>query len=240
MGYCAIREEQKPGVRTEVDTDERALPSFAECYAFPLSTPEARRDLLVGGTLLFTLVFGWICNLGQRLEVVGRLHRGEYPYFRGFSPWGHVFRRGLEAFAAIAIYLSPAAALTGSGVLAFSMGGRLVGGLLAVLAAGAFVSAVYVLPGGMTYNAAFHDMSYLYRPDLALRRAIAGGRAYLRAWLIALTAIGLSLLGLLAFGVGFFYTSVWAWTVVGYAFSKALLGWKGPSTRLDELRDDSL
>jgi len=85
-----------------------------------------------------------------------------------------------------------------------------------------FVLAIYILPGGMTYNAAFNDISYLYRPDRALVRAFEGGTAYLHAWLISPTAIALSFLGLLALGIGFFYTSVWAWMVAGYAFSRAL------------------
>ncbi len=42
--------------------------------------------------------------------------------------------------------------------------------------------------------------------------------------LIALLAIVLSLTGLLLAGVGFLFSSVWAWSVVGYAFSQALLG----------------
>ena len=57
---------------------------------------------------------------------------------------------------------------------------------------------------------------------VALARAVDGGRAYLHAWLIALVAIALSLLGLLFVGVGLFYTSAWAWMVVGYAFSESL------------------
>jgi hypothetical protein len=85
-----------------------------------------------------------------------------------------------------------------------------------------FLWGVYSLPGGMTYNAAYGDITYLYRPDKAFRRAIAGGAAYGWAWVIALCAMSLSWVGLLALGIGFFYTSVWAWSVVGYAFSKAL------------------
>jgi hypothetical protein len=202
---------------------ERPLPSFSECYRFPVSTPQARRDLLVGGTLLFTLLVGWICNLGHRLEVIGRVHRGEPPYFRGFAPWGAVFRRGLHAFAAIATYLSPAAAFAALAWFASSRGATSSATGLALFAAVLFLLGVYVLPGGMTYNAAFGDMSYLYRPDKAFRRALSGGGRYLWAWLIALSAVTLSLFGLLVFGVGVFYTSVWAWGVAGYAFSKALV-----------------
>lgn len=61
------------------------------------------------------------------------------------------------------------------------------------------------------------------RPDKALGAAVRGGRAYLRAWLIALAAIAVSFGGLAVLVIGFFYTSVWAWNVVGYAFSRALV-----------------
>lgn len=217
---------------------QRALPSLAECYAFPLSTPAARRDILLGGTLLLLTLPGWVLNLGHRLNVVSRVYHDDPPYFRGFAPWGATFRRGLRAFCAISLYLAPAAMFTvlslwlapaGHGVgalLASPKSWRPAGlpmfGLLA-LAFIAFAVAIFSLPGGMTYNAAFDDISYLYRPDRALRRAIAGGRAYLRAWLIGASAILLSTLGIAACGVGFLYTSVWAWSVVGYAFSRSLV-----------------
>ncbi len=191
-------------------------PRLAESFRFPLATPAARRDILVGGLWLLTLLPGWILNLGHRLAVVERLHRAEIPYFRGFDPLGATFVRGLRAFAAIATYLSPGAL---SGVLGWQLDepAALWSGV-ALLAL-----AVYVLPGGMTYNAAFNDLAYLYRPDMALRRALRGGSAYLRAWGIALAAISVSLLGLLGLGVGFLFTSVWAWSVVGHAFATALV-----------------
>jgi len=197
--------------------------TFRECFWFPVSTAQARRDVFTGGTLLFTLIFGWIWNMGHRLEVVYRLYHDDPPYFRGFAPWGRTFRLGLRAFVAIALYQAPGLLLMFLALL-FSVHGDdwliygLGGGGFAL-----FAVAVYALPGGMTYNAAYGDMSYLYRPDKALRQALAGGVAYLKAWAISLAAIALSFLGLLAFGVGFFYTSVWAWSVVGYAFSLALL-----------------
>ncbi len=188
--------------------------NLRECFRFPLATAEARRDLLVGGALMFTTLPGWILNLGHRLDTVRRLHLGDPPWFRGFAPWRRTFVRGLTAWLAIAIYLSPAAL--------FGLGAWFGSPWLWAPCGVAFALAIFSLPGGMTYNAAFGDIRYLYRPDRAFRRAIEGGRAYLHAWAIALAAISLSLLGLLALGVGFFWTSVWAWNVVGYAFSRAL------------------
>jgi hypothetical protein len=186
----------------------RSAPRFGECFRFPIATPAARRDLLVGGALLFTSLPGWILNMGHRLEVVYRVWHDEPEPFRGFGPVAYTFRRGLVALASIAVNLAPAA------VCAWLR--------LWIPAAILFLAGIYILPGGQTRNAAHRDASYLFRPDRALRVALAGGRAYLKAWLIAASAIGLSLLGLAAGGIGFFWTSVWAWSVVGYAFTRAL------------------
>ena len=195
--------------------DRSQPPGLGESFMFPLSTRAARTDPLVGGTALILLLpLGWVLNMGHRLDVVERVFHGHRPYFRGFAPWPLTLLRGLHATAAILIYLSPSALCATAhwqGVPFLALPGLLL-----------FFVAIYALPGGMTYNAAHRDISYLYRPDRALRRAIAGGRHYLRAWGIALLAICLSSLGILGLGVGFFYTSVWAWMVVGYAFSRAL------------------
>lgn len=196
--------------------------SIRECFRFPIASAGARRDLLVGGLLMITLIFGWILNLGHRLEVVHRLAQGESEPFCGFAPYKYTFMRGLRALAAISLYLFPSAAL---GMTAWLVrNDSVVWSRSAIVASViALVLGVFVLPGGMTYNAAYRDMSYLYRPDKAFARAIAGGRAYRKAWMIGLSAISLSFLGPLLGLIGFFFTSVWAWNVVGYAFSRALL-----------------
>jgi hypothetical protein len=190
-----------------------------DAFRFPVGTPAARRDLLVGGLLLLTTLPGWILNLGHRLECVHHLTHRDPQVFRGFRPLGFTFGHGLRSFTAICTYLAPSL-LAGGGAL-LSSGPLRMG--LAVLAGLLFCLAVFVLPGGMTWYAAYRDASYLVRPDRALRRAVGGGRAYLKAWGIALAAISLSFLGLAALGVGFLFTSVWAWSVVGYAFSRALI-----------------
>jgi len=160
-------------------------------------------------------VIGWVLNMGHRLNVVYRLYHNETQVFHGFKPWGETFIRGLRATSAILCYLTPA-------IIMALWAWQSTAIALWVIASVLFLLAIYVLPGGMTYNAVYDDIQYLYRPDLAFRRAIEGGRDYAKAWGIAIAAISLSFLGLLAFVIGFFYTSVWAWTVVGYAFSRAL------------------
>ncbi|MEE2755434.1 MAG: hypothetical protein VYA30_02180 [Myxococcota bacterium] len=190
-------------------------PTLKESFWFPVSTPEARRDLIIGGTSLIILPLGWILNLGHRLDVIYRLYHDQTPYYRGFKPYGHTMRRGLQAVLAILVYLAPSLICA---FLAYAEGIE----ALWFMAVPLFLLAIYILPGGMTYNAAFRDISYLYRPDRAFARALDGGKDYLWAWLIALSAIIASFVGLLGLGIGFLYTSVWAWMVVGYAFSRTL------------------
>ena len=195
-----------------------------DAFRFPVGTPDARKDLLIGGCLLLTLMVGWVFNLGNRLNVVARLAAGETPYFRGFKPWGHTFRRGCLSLLAIASYLCPAA-IFGALAFWFRQQGNDGGAYgFAVLSAAAFALAVFTLPGCMTLYAVEGDPSVLRRPVAAFRRAWAHRRVYLFAWWISLLSIALSLLGLLALGVGFLFTSVWAWEVVGYAFTVALYG----------------
>jgi hypothetical protein len=128
----------------------------------------------------------------------------------------------LRAFCAIVTYVSPAAVCGISAWILFD--GEFTAAVLVLvgLAVVLLSLAVYSLPGGMTYNAVFDDIRYLYRPDRAFLRAVEGGWDYLRAWVIAISAIALSSLGVLAIGIGFAFTSVWAWSVVGYAFSMTL------------------
>jgi len=194
-------------------------PSFAECFRFPVATASARRDLFVGGTLLLLTLPGWILNMGHRLQVVSLVWAGDRPYFRGFRPWRVTFRRGLVAFTAIIIYLAPSLGLAAVAWLTWPGPSARVAAGIAVLLFGV---GIFALPGGMTRNAVAGDLGYLGRPDRALRAALAGGRPYLKAWLIAASAIALSFLGLVVVGIGFLYTSVWAWSVVGFAFTSAL------------------
>ena len=155
-------------------------PDFSTCFRFPLASPEARQDILIGGTLMLTLGIGWIFNLGHRLDVVHRLAQRQQPIFRGFAPWSRTFGRGLQAFAAIMLYLSLPLITALVAYVAWKNQHPVWSfATLSALALG--ILAVYVLPGGMTHNAAYRDMSLLYRPDKALRVALSGGRAYLKA-----------------------------------------------------------
>jgi hypothetical protein len=196
-------------------------PTIRDAFLFPVATKEARRDVLIGGLLLGLLLIGWIFNLGNRLNVVSRLSADDRPYFRSFRPWGYTFRRGCISFATISSYLAPAVALAALTVW-LPRTESPARSACAVLALAAFCLGVFTLPGCMTVYAVEGDASVLRRPLAAFGRAWKHRRTYLFAWWVALLSVCLSFFGLLAGGVGFVFTSVWAWEVVGYAFTVAM------------------
>jgi hypothetical protein len=197
---------------------------WKNAFLFPIETPEARRDVLIGGTLiLFLWPIGWVLNLGNRLNVVARLHAGQSPYFTGFRPWRRTLRRGCVSAAAIAAYLSPAAALGAFAYVAYAKAAApLLVAPLGAASAATFVLAVFTLPGCMTVYAVEGDAAVLRNPAAAFRRAWSRRRVYLRAWAIALASVSLSFVGALGALIGFLYASVWSWDVVGYAFTVAM------------------
>lgn len=206
-----------------VDADSRRRqPSFRESFRFPIETPEGRRDVLIGGLLyILTGPVGFILCMGHRLHVLRRLTTGQTPAFYGFRPFGFTFVRGLRACCAIAIYLLPGLLMIATAVfVGWPLAVRItLGAVGAVL----FGMGLFALPGGMTHNAVFDDMSVLFRPDRAFAIGLAGGRPYLKAWAIGWAATAVAYTGLLFFVIPFFFISAWAWSVAGHAFTVALV-----------------
>jgi hypothetical protein len=197
--------------------------NFKDSFRFPIATPEGRRDMLIGGLLVLVLLpIGWVINLGARLEVVHRLYNGDQPYFRGFQPLGRTFRRGCISALAIFCYLLPANLFFAAAAVCYARAIIPTTIVFALMGFLLFVLAVFTLPGCMTVYACELDTNVLRDPVRAFRRAWAHRAIYCRAWVIALSAILLSFAGLLFFVVGFFVASVWAWEVVGYAFTVAM------------------
>ena len=197
--------------------------TWRRAFSFPVETPEGRRDIWIGGLLILCLwPIGWILNLGNRLNVVSRFYRGDVPIFRGFRPFANTFRRGCISFATISSYLAPSV-LTGAVAVYLKLQGEeafhyVFAGMSALL----FVLGVFTLPGCMTVYAVEGDSRVLRDPAGAFRRAWVNRGIYGRAWAISMASVLVSFLGLLGLGVGFLFTSVWSWEVVGYAFTVAL------------------
>lgn len=192
--------------------DLRTPLSLRSSFAFPLQTAEARREVLIGAVLVLVPFVGWLLNMGHRVVMVHRMMHGlpAWPSWR--DPW-QLLRHGLVTFGGMAYYYAPGAAL---GWLGWRMDSY------AVMAAGAvlLVLATLAIPGYMTHYCRDYDAAEIYDPARALSRALQGGRAYWRAWGIALCALALSFVGLLGLGIGFLVTSVWFWQVAGFSFAR--------------------
>jgi hypothetical protein len=189
-------------------------------FGFPLQTADGRREALWGAVLLVALPgVGWLLNMGHRIAFVRRMQRG-VPPFPAFSdparPWHAVYRElmwdGVVTFLGMVYYHAPGAVLLTAGALLRSAP-------LAAAGTVVLLTATALVPGYMTHYCARRNALEILNPLGALRRVRDGGRAYWHAWSIVLAALALSFVGLLAFGVGFFVTSVWFWQVAGFSFA---------------------
>lgn len=185
--------------------------TLRSAFLFPLQHAAARREVALGGLLLLLPFIGWLLNMGHRIAMVHAMHRGRSPW-PAWRCWGSLLNHGLVTWLGMVLYYAPAVALGG---WAWRWGSWALGAVAAVL----FVLATLAIPGYMTHYCRCFDPAEIFNPWRALRRCIEGGRAYWHAWSIALLALLISLLGLLAAGIGFLWTSVWFWQVAGYAFA---------------------
>lgn len=186
--------------------------SFRTSYGFPLQSRAARREVLIGAALLLIPVVGWLLNMGHRIMMVHRMQQGlpAWPAWRDFP---QLLKHGVITFVGMLYYYMPGLVLA---FFAWSAGSVALGICAAVLLALATVA----VPGYMTHYCRTFDPAEIYNPARALGRTLQGGRAYWKAWCITISALLLSFLGLLAFGVGFLVTSVWFWQVAGFSFAR--------------------
>ena len=154
--------------------------------------------MIWGAVLLVALPgIGWFLNMGHRVVVVHRMQHDQPPW-PAWHNYGELFRHGVvTAYTAWSLASVP---------IGFVAGALLLGATVAI-------------PGYMSHYCREFDAAEIYDPFRALRRCIQGGIAYWDAWLIALTALAISFVGLLALGVGFLVTSVWFWQVAGFSFA---------------------
>jgi hypothetical protein len=186
--------------------------SMRSSFDFPLQTKTSQRELLWGAVLLVILPgVGWFLNMGHRIVVVHRMQHDQPPW-PAWENYGELFRHGVIAAGGMAYYYLP-------GLIAASAALSFVSVPLGFVAGALLLAATIAIPGYMSHYCREFDAAEIYNPFRALRRCMQGGSAYWHAWLIALSALALSFLGLLALGLGFLVTSVWFWQVAGFSFA---------------------
>lgn len=191
--------------------DLRTPLSLRTSFAFPIQSPIARREVLIGAAWLFVPGIGWLMNMGHRIVVVHNMMHSRAAWPAWHSPLTLLWH-GTITFAGMLYYYAPA---LGSLLAAWWLESILLG----VLGAALFLIATVAIPGFMSHYCRQFDPREIFNPFRALRRCIQGGLAYWRAWAIALAALAVSFVGLLFFGLGFLVSSVWFWQVAGFSFA---------------------
>jgi len=196
---------------TDATIDLRHPLSLRTAIRFPLQSPEARRDIIIGGLWLLVPVFGWLMNMGHRVRVVHRLQRGDPPWPAWEDP-AELLKHGTLTFLGMVWYGWP-------GVLLGAWGIHAQLPWCAAAGLGLWLAAVVAIPGYMSHYCKAYDPREIFNPFRAMRRVAEGGVAYWKAWSIVLPVMVLSFVGLLGFGIGFVFTSVWFWQVAAFCFA---------------------
>lgn len=185
---------------------------WQNAWQFPLQTPESRRDVFIGGLWLLVPGIGWLLNMGHRVRMVHYMQHGLNPWPAWQNPL-ELLRHGALTFLGMVFYGSPGVALIGLGVRHESY--QILGVGLTL-----WLVAVVAIPGYMSHYCFAYDWREIFNPLRALSRVREGGFAYWKAWSIALCAMAFSFVGLLGFGVGFLFSSVWFWQVAAFSFAQ--------------------
>ena len=185
--------------------------SLATAFRFPLQSSLARIEIFKGGLWLLVPFVGWILNMGHRIAMVHNMQHGR-PAWPAWVNYPQLFKDGLRTFLGMVQYHSPAVVLA---IIAWATATPVLYYIAAIL----WILASIAVPGFMSHYCVHRDPSEIFNPFKALRRVFQVGRGYWYAWLIALASLLLSFAGLLVFGVGFLFTSVWFWQVAGYSFA---------------------
>jgi hypothetical protein len=202
--------------------------AIRSCFLFPLQNEASRREVLIGALWLLVPGVGWLLNMGHRIVMVHRMMHGQ-PAWPAWHDYGSLLWHGAVTFLGMVLYYMP-------GALAAGAASRTSSVALTVLAGALIAAATVAIPGFMSHYCRSFDVREIFNPFLALRRCLQGGALYWRAWLIALSALAISFLGLLVVGFGFLVSSVWFWQVAGFGFASAMAKTFG----LSEGRTDSV
>lgn len=184
---------------------------WRRAFRFPLQHSLAKKEITIGALWLLVPLIGWLLNMGHRIILVHQMQNGQ----SAWPAWGNypaLLRHGVYTFLGMLYYHAPAGLLIGLAWYYNWVYLYIPGGILALL-------ATIAVPGYMSHYCKDLDPREIFDPFRALSRVRKGGKAYWAAWGIALRALFLSFGGLLLFGIGFLWTSVWFWQVAAYAFA---------------------
>ena len=188
--------------------------SIGSSFVFPLQSKANRRDVAIGALWLLVPFVGWLLNMGHRINFVHNMMHGR-DAMPAWNNYGQLLRHGLITFVGMLYYYCPAFVCA---AVYFYMPHPLIGAAAVVC----FLVATILIPGYMSHYCVAFDAKKMFNVRLSFSHVFAGGRAYWHAWLIAIAALSLSFLGLLAFGIGFLFTSVWFWQVAGFSFASVM------------------
>ena len=191
--------------------DLKSSLGFKNAFYFPIQNATAVREVLMGALWLCVPFVGWLMNMGHRIIMIHKMQHGLSPW-PSWVDWRTLLKHGFMTWLGMVYYYFPAGLLAIIGKYSNTPS-------LFIISFCLFLLATLAIPGYMSHYCKEFDYREIFNPFKALRRALQGGMGYWRSWLIALSALCLSLLGLLVFGLGFLVTSVWFWQVAGFSFA---------------------
>ncbi|WP_035611679.1 DUF4013 domain-containing protein [Haloferula sp. BvORR071] len=180
-------------------------------FRFPLQSKLSQAEVLQGSAWLLVPFIGWLLNMGHRIAMTHRMQHG-LEAWPAWTNYRTLLKHGAITFLGMLEYHLPALVCE---ALAWHFGSV----WLHVLAAVLWIVATIAVPGYITHYCFTLDPREVFDPFRAMRRVFQGGRAYWKAWGIALAALACSFLGLLVGGFGFLVSSVWFWQVAGFSFA---------------------
>jgi Protein of unknown function (DUF4013) len=189
--------------------------TLRNAFQFPLQSRASRRDLIIGGYFLLIPIVGWLLNMGHRIVVTHRLLHGEKEPWPAWDNLPQLLKHGLTTFAGMVLYHLPATIIA---IFAYKFESVILSSLAAIL----WLMGTCVIPGYMTAYSVNYDQREVFNIIRSIRRVLNARRAYWHAWAITLCAMLISFVGLLGFGVLFFWTSVWFWQVAAYCFANTM------------------
>ncbi len=191
--------------------DLKSSLSIKNAFGFPLQNKESRKEIVIGAIWMLVPFIGWILNMGHRISFVRKMQYGKQP-FPSWLNYKTLAKDGIITLIGMLYYTAP-------GLLFFALYYVQHNVIFIVIGVILFLISVVIIPGYMSVYCYDKKALEIFKVQLVFKSIYNIGFIYWKAWLIVLAALALSFLGLLFFGIGFLFTSVWFWQVAGYCFA---------------------